>query len=150
MRYDPLTYWKQRSNITPYGVPKRVKDYIRDKIEDAETILDFGCGNGRLLPVFADKNVTGYDIVGRTPPYPTTDTLEGEYDAIIASKVFLHIPKNQIGETIEILKRMSSRIVVWDAKWQDAFHTFDHDFSKYGTMKDVQQWDNQLLFCYED
>lgn len=146
MSYNPKKYWKNRSNITPRDVPERVKAYITDKIKDAETILDFGCGNGRFAELFKGKDVVGYDIVDRSPPYPITDALEGNYDAIVATKVLLHI--SDISDTIERLKKISNTIIVWDAVGQDAPHVFDHDFSKYGTMKDVQQWDNELLFTY--
>lgn len=147
MSYKPKQYWKHRSNITPREVPKRVREYIANKISDADTILDFGCGNGRLSWLFKGKEVVGYDIVDRSPPYPVVDTLEGNYDAIIASKVLLHI--TDISDTIEKLKKISDRIIVWDAVGQDAPHVFDHDYSKYGNMKDVQQWDNEILFTYE-
>ena len=128
-------------------MPDVVKDYINKKITDCNTILDFGCGNGRLAALFDGKDVVGYDLVKRNPSYPMIDSLKGNYDAIVASKVLLHIP--DISIIIGRLQSMSRRIVVWDAVGQDAPHVFDHDFSKHGNMTDIIRWNNEILFTYE-
>jgi ubiquinone/menaquinone biosynthesis C-methylase UbiE len=42
-------------------------EFIRDYAKDGDKILDFGCGNGRLLELFPDKNIKyfGADISGK-------------------------------------------------------------------------------------
>lgn len=44
----------------------RSLDFIKQYVQDRDSILDFGCGNGRLIELFNDKNVNykGVDISG--------------------------------------------------------------------------------------
>ncbi|MEK7598237.1 MAG: methyltransferase domain-containing protein [Patescibacteria group bacterium] len=42
-------------------------EFIKDYVSGGESVLDYGCGNGRLLELFSEKNIdyTGLDISGK-------------------------------------------------------------------------------------
>lgn len=150
MSYTPQTYWEERTDLNSEPLPGYAADYITRHIEDADTLLDFGIGDGRMLPLYEGKGVKGYDIVERLEGVEYLSALEGEFDVAIASKVFLHVPPADIGRTIVDLKAVSDKIVVYDTTGPcGAAHNFKHDFSEFGEMKDVETWGKDLLFCYE-
>jgi len=71
MIYDPIEYWNNRIqahgtiNTTHTRISKIEYDFVSLYIQRYSKVLDFGCGDGKLFPVFEEKqcDVTGYDIV---------------------------------------------------------------------------------------
>lgn len=166
MSYNPKQYWQDRKDPnSQLEVPIQVEDYIYTRTE-GQTILDYGVGKGRMLYLYKGFSVTGLDFVDTyredclfEADYLNLDfkhvigdisDIKEQFDNVIVAKVLLHILPENIAGIIDSLKAIGDRVIVWDAVGQDAPHVFDHDFSKYGTMKDVQQWDNELLFIYEN
>lgn len=148
--YNPQTYWQGRTDPAPRDLPGYAADYITRHIEDADTLLDFGIGDGRMLPLYEGKGVKGYDIVERLEGVEYLSALEGEFDVAIASKVFLHVPPADIGRTIVDLKAVADKIVVYDTIGPcRAEHNFAHDFNQFGDMEDVEIHGHDLLFVYD-
>lgn len=149
MSYDPQAYWAARKNPAPEPLPGYAADYITRHIEGAETILDFGIGEGRLLPLYGDRAVTGCDIVFRDLPVPMIYYPYGDFDAVIASKVLLHIEPEQIEWYLYQLAQCGEKVVVYDTVGPcGAAHNFNHDFGSMVDMKDVVTRGKDLLFWY--
>lgn len=147
--YDPVTYWKERTDPTPRELPDYAKEYIQAHIKDAETILDYGIGEGRLLPLYGDREVTGYDIVPRDLDVPVISELKGYYDCVVASKVLLHVLPENIERVMKRLSDISNKAVVYDTIAEcKAPHNFNHDFESMAEMNDVIIKDKDLLFWY--
>ena len=105
-----------------YGHVSRLA-YFEEHLPEKGSILDFGCGTGVMttLPLLqAGHDVTGVDLDPASIDYgreraaamgldplalvcADLRTLEGRYDAIIATEVFEHIPSPQLEELLELL-----------------------------------------------
>lgn len=110
------------------------------------SVLDAGCGNGRLIEAFKDKQVkyTGFDsninlINLAKKNYPDNiffvhdilNKIDGteKYDFIFSIAVILHIPSQKL--RVEVLKNLASKlksdgrliISVWDFYNQDKFYS---------------------------
>lgn len=67
-KYDEIRYWNQRKN--PNSALKEETDYhiafVKNHISGCHSVLDVGCGVGRIFPAFEDVDeVTGFDISSR-------------------------------------------------------------------------------------
>lgn len=102
-------------------------------------VLDFGCGVGRNLYAMPKTwEVTGYDndnMLVRVPDFfaaqggrSTSDfTLTSDWDAVkskefdvvLASLVFQHVPINALEVYLQDLQKMSPLLVIWGRCWND-------------------------------
>lgn len=147
-------FWTSRK-VPSEGISPELEKYIKKHIKGAKTVLDFGVGTGRLLPLFKGKKVYGYDIVDRGVKgiefIDKIDSIMVPFiDVVVVSKVFLHIPPEQLDNTMWALLMISDKIIVYDThKKMTASHCFNHDFEKYGKMNDVQKIGDNLFFFYD-
>lgn len=121
-------------------------EFIRDYAQDGDNILDFGCGNGRLLEILAGKNLdyTGVDVSqklielakGKYPGEKTkfqkiagSESLpfpDNYFNAVYAVAVFHHLPSAELREfwakELWRVLRPGGRMVVtvWDL-WQPKY-----------------------------
>lgn len=90
---------------------ERLLPYIQPLIQDskAQRILDFGCGKGALgkLLVELGCNVTLYDPY--VPEFSNRPT--GDFDLILCTDVFEHIPKSEIDAVLGSLALLSDKVV---------------------------------------
>jgi SAM-dependent methyltransferase len=89
-----------------------------------ETVLDFGCGYGRLCKAFQPKHYTGIDLnpqaiqeaQNRYPDYFFKEIeLDSEYDnvdIILAYTVFLHLDDDIIGSILQRLRKACKKYLI--------------------------------------
>ena len=94
--------------------------------KDPISILELGCGNGKLCKFLSDMNfeVTGLDIVDclyDRSGYKfikedlTTDSMRfnyGEFDYCISFDVLEHLPEEYIADVLEDMARISSNVIL--------------------------------------
>ena len=90
-------------------MPRYLFDFIID--QNPQTILDFGCGKGRLIETlkmqFPDKNITGYDPANAEFDCVIDDKV---YDLIYSSDVLEHVEPEFIDQTLAYLSTKSKYI----------------------------------------
>jgi len=116
--------------------------FIKKYVKESEKVLDFGCGNGRLLELFDNKSIEykGVDIsekliesarqkygdrknVKFIKILPSTKFKNNQFNAIYSIAVFHHIPSEKLrSETAEELFKITNKngyiiITAWNL-WQ--------------------------------
>jgi ubiquinone/menaquinone biosynthesis C-methylase UbiE len=129
-------------------------EFIADYVKKGDKILDFGCGNGRLLEILNDKKIdyTGADISGELIKLAkqkykgknvefikitSSDSLsfsDNYFNVAVSIAVFHHFPESYAQEMAKELYRilgMGGKIVVtvWNLE-QERFQKFIKDKSK--------------------
>ena len=120
-------------------------EYIKDYAKDGDSVLDYGCGNGRLLELFEDRNIkyTGADTSGKLIEFarkkyknrefvklnPSQEIIpfsDEYFNSIYSIAVFHHIPDREFRlkmakELFRVLKK-DGRIIVtaWNL-WQSRY-----------------------------
>lgn len=149
-------YWDHRAQLIDdtwgqddhdYGIIWNVLSEVNPK-----TLLDIGCGGGRLFPVFARfgvHEIVGQDIARQSleiarKKYPSTrvkitsSPISGlnygldYFDLIISNRVLQHIPDNEIEGMIQAVARMGKHFYVNEMTDSDdvskTFYMFKHDY----------------------
>lgn len=138
MSYDELTYWRGRPNPTSEDeiYLQSNLDFLTRNINPGETVLEFGPGIGRTLPIytlvpvksvhFCDISNVYYDRLLQACmmfniPFSGFDLLNHvgslyypskEFDVVIASQVLLHQRPINIIPVMSELARVGKRVVV--------------------------------------
>lgn len=90
-------------------------EFIGDYVSDGDKVLDYGCGNGRLLELFKDKNIqyTGADVSRKLIEFarkkyenqeflkldPSQESLpfsDDYFNSVYSIAVFHHIPSQEM------------------------------------------------------
>jgi hypothetical protein len=111
---------------------------------DAATVLDYGCGQSRLLsmidvmyPVWYDPSVDGRDVK------PT-----GKVDLVICTDVLEHIPEDELGEFLTDVFSYSNR-VIFTISIRPAYKVLPNGVNAHCTVKSEQWW-MELLSKYSE
>lgn len=154
MTYEAVAYWRERGldylekfQHERYAEQEQVLfDYLRGL--DFETVLEVGCGFGRIGSRLNAASYTGIDLSptmlkaarDRIPDGNLIETsLEDfkpntKYDLVLAVEVLMHIPPDGIAKAVRKLDRMSARHIVtldWTTplpRMKTAEHNFLHDY----------------------
>ena len=95
---------------TPFGkrakFPKHLEKFIKEK--QPRSILDFGCGKGRLIKTIKDA-YPNIDVLGYDPANPdfNKDIDDIQIDMIISSDVLEHVEPEYIDNTLKFLQTKS-------------------------------------------
>lgn len=136
MSYDPVTYWRQRGptyerNLRP-GLQDEQETVLLPLLAalDFRTVLDVGCGYGRLAEKLAeirpDMVYTGVDVspdllAAARARHPQGEYIESsiadfsprrKWDLVLCVQVLMHIPPTDVGAVTEKLLRAARKYVV--------------------------------------
>lgn len=119
----PAEYWRSNKTLLHTTPPGELFPEVGlyDKLTAAckGSVFEFGCGYGRLAPAFHPSAYIGYDINPtalaaarkNAPAHLFTDMEWPDADTVLAHTVLLHIPDDQIQETLDRMKAYK-RIVI--------------------------------------
>jgi SAM-dependent methyltransferase len=97
-------------NTTPFGKRGKIPDYLKQFIKEKKpgSILDFGCGKGRLMDTIKGS-YPAIEVYGYDPANPKYDIdLENtKVDMVISSDVLEHIEPEFIIQTLSDLRNKS-------------------------------------------
>lgn len=176
----PVSFWEnvaERHSVI-YGLSKHDFGVIGNLVEkiNAKKVLDFGCGSGRLFPLYLQKNVeeiVGIDISPKTlkiahERYPSDkiktfsksvfeiDFPEKYFDFVNCTRVLQHMKEGEIDEVISRLCFLSNNIYVNEMSDSDLrtiyyIHKYDYPslFIKHGYIVDeTGMIDDQKHFLF--
>jgi 2-polyprenyl-3-methyl-5-hydroxy-6-metoxy-1,4-benzoquinol methylase len=125
-------------------------DVIRKVIDlrEPESLLDFGCGSGRLIPIYLEKNIHNiycYDVSDKALSLSKSRYTYGSiyylkeyreisdcgivFDLTISNRVLQHIPPNEISVTLKQLCEVSRCIYINETlKSAHNYFVFVHDY----------------------
>lgn len=145
-------YWNIRAEKLHRSYGEYTHDFeILSDLMDAdfpESLLDFGCGSGRLIPLYLDRgipNIHCYDISedaialarshvpGHAIRFITSleELANGGvyYDLIVCTRVLQHIPVHEIKRVLDLISRLGRRIYLNEATRSISNHfVFAHDY----------------------
>jgi acetyltransferase-like isoleucine patch superfamily enzyme len=158
-------YWEFRTADLhrTASAPEAESCLIRDLIDryHIESVLDVGCGTGRLFPVYSQagvQRVLGIDIAARAlaiakrlhPDFVTSHTraerLETPepFDAVIINRVLQHIDPLDLPDALDRISQAASKIIYVNeiseserADLRGAHYMFEHD---YVSMMSARGW----------
>ena len=102
---------------------KTEKRMIKKFLHGDKKILDFGCGSGNFCTIFSPKNYLGADIDNRCIKYAKKKypkysfkhykkelpAKDNEFDYVLSSGVFHHIPKKHVDFCLKEIRRVAKR-----------------------------------------
>lgn len=161
MSYDPLTYWNEAGKTYAARFDsgryveqeKAIAAYLASL--DFDTVLDVGCGFGRMRDLTGSASHVGIDIAptmiaAARKRYPgakfVKTTLsayktDDKYDLVLAVEFLMHVPPAQVKAAVTKLLSLSAKHVV-AVDWTEpvsrptAPHNFLHDYRRlFGRRK---------------
>jgi len=165
-----MTNWKDykingrnfKDLIHPSGIDK--DKYNQSGKRDAEIIknacnfggnkkiLEYGCGNGRILKHLSNYNIYGVDLVddflndaknnGIKNLYNINDSFDEKFDIIYSYTVFIHLSDN---DTINALKYIYDKLKN-NGKAYLQIPLYEKQTNHKGNFIDVRSWETNNLF----
>lgn len=134
LNYDPEKYWETRARSWNAIQEDEVfdKDVVTKELKklNPKSVLDIGCGNGNwaktIKEELGDVDYLGIDISKKMVSYAQkrnpemnfkhmdvreVGALGKKYDLIFAYTCFLHVPKEDMKETVKQLKKVGKQIL---------------------------------------
>ena len=105
-----------------------------------KTILDFGCGQSKLIDMLPCEKRYRYDPAVKQ--YEHLPALR-EFDLIICIDVLEHIPEDKIEQTLRLIYYMSLN-VIFDIGIKPATHLLPNGENAHCTVKPVEWWMEKL------
>jgi cyclopropane fatty-acyl-phospholipid synthase-like methyltransferase len=154
--YDYHSKHKDRQGMVGWLAPdSQIRNYahILPELREGESILDFGCGVGDLVP-FIRSNIDDFDYTGvdinekfigeASRTYPAYDfrhidspsEIRGRFDLVVAIGVFTwYITKKDFQATVRRLYQIAGRSVVITCihsigaphSWRDTYRGYDQE-----------------------
>jgi|1_EtaG_2_1085319.scaffolds.fasta_scaffold00409_15 2-polyprenyl-3-methyl-5-hydroxy-6-metoxy-1,4-benzoquinol methylase len=153
--YDPVKYWSKRTNPNRYDTLQTWDlKVLKPLCNEAQTILDYGSGNGRTFSLYKGKDVTCFDITDihldvlklksdintlSSFVFIKDKPLEGKFDIGILNKVLLHEENPEY--IIETVSNVCDKVFISTGINCDSGHCFDHDYKKLLKDYDIMEWD---------
>ena len=130
-------YDKHHNNLESLGYVKMFEDLVSEFVDslhvEVETALDFGCGEGEVLPIVLERNDIScdrYDLFY----FPKKIYEDKKYDLIVSTEVFEHL-ENPLRMFKKLLLHVEDEGYLL---LMTAFHPNDDDkFLKWWYIRDI-------------
>ncbi len=110
-------------------------------IENATSVLDYGCGPGRGLSKFLDVSVVDYD-----PGVPGIDTPpETKFDIVVANHVLENVEQVYIDDVLEHLYKLTRKVLFFSVSCNPSKKKFADGEDVPRFARDAGWWRAQLL-----
>jgi len=151
-KYNPEEYWENRAVLWSlqaddnYSLPKKDENVIKKWIKELEfeTVLDIGCGNGRMVEWFKDKQYVGVDISKKLidiskERFPEQDfrvqkveELGNErFDLVFSYTTLEHITEDTWEDAVKALKKCGRQaLIIEPADFESRGYCHSHDYEK--------------------
>lgn len=161
MSYDYKDYWGHATYTAGFN-----PDWIGiiQKHLAPGSVLDVGCGTGRFVDAFKDREYVGMDIspdnINQARQnysgkfFMVADLVEKEMnpgvDNVFTWTVLEHIPPELIGGVIEKLKTWGKNVLIIEpiGSGPTAEHCFLHDYEKMG-FKQIEDLESVKMFQWQ-
>tara|TARA_R100001530_G_scaffold13251_3_gene12272 strand:+ start:7765 stop:9951 length:2187 start_codon:yes stop_codon:yes gene_type:complete len=154
VKYDPKEYWENRADTwieqsdANYSLPEKDEKIIKKWLKDIEfdSVLDIGCGSGRMVEWFERKNYTGIDISEKLCSYASKTypdkafyckkvedigELGNDHDLIFSYTTLEHITKETWQKAVEAIKRHGKiALIIEPVEFESIAHCHTHDYEK--------------------
>jgi SAM-dependent methyltransferase len=146
--YKSKEYWNTRKKPNKYN---HIMQYealeVLPFVKDVKSVLDFGCGIGRTMPLYIDKDVTGLDFssiykdrIDKKVNHIIHDVhdsdlpfTEDHFDCGVLIKVLLHANTKEAERIISEVGRVCKKVLIISYNGTSkglAPHVFKHDYKK--------------------
>ncbi|MGI8927362.1 MAG: class I SAM-dependent methyltransferase [Tepidiformaceae bacterium] len=139
------------------------------RAHQAESVLDLGCGSGRLFPVYegaALREVLGVDIAARAlslaaklhPTIPTLRSraedlpLDRPFDLIVVHRVLQHLPPQTLPAVLDRVCRIARKAIYINeigasdhANLSGARYMFEHDYASLFSARGWERAESGLV-----
>ena len=154
MSYNPESYWAKRENPNKYNT---LQDWdiniLKPLCDKADSILDFGSGNGRTFELYKGKDVVAYDIVDKHVDVLRAKAKEHDlnmfkfiqgdidyhFDLGVINKVLLHEPNPEW--IVNYVATKCDTVFISTGVNMVAEHCFNHDYEDLLRQYDIKSWD---------
>ena len=155
MRYNSFDYWNSRPTPNQYNdIKEEEVNTIPEFIQDAKTVLDFGCGIGRTFKFYKGCEVTGFDFSSKYRASAIEHAKEldlnythivqnihkqpfnfkSKFDKGILVKVLLHANEEEANTIIKEMGRVCKEVMIIafysEEQQLTASHCFNHSYKE--------------------
>jgi len=169
-KYDEKRYWEKRS--TQWSFQSDVDQVEVKKLKKIiaglkfNSVLDVGCGSGRFVPYFKDKEYAGFDIseklvnicrekysdklfVVSSVEDITLKKLNGElFDLVFCYTCLEHVTEENFPKAVEALKNSGKQLLLIEPKEVSGIgdYCIYHDYEKAFNVQ--KKWSMGDKYCY--
>ena len=127
-----------------FGTRVSSAEYIRDlsiRI-DCESVLDYGCGKGRLVEKLRSRGITteGYDPA--VPPWDTPPKTAA--DLVICTDVLEHIPEDELPVTLTAILEVARKAVLLGIVVIQGDRLLPDGQAAHITVKPLEWWGKKI------
>ena len=151
VQYDPKRYWENRAedwivqSDSDYSLTDKDQKTIKNWLSDINfvSVLDAGCGSGRMVDWFDSKKYLGIDISPKLiteakKRFPDkkfkvekVEDLKGKVDLIFSYTTLEHILPADLPKAVEAMKRCGKRaLIIEPTNFDSLAHCHAHDYEK--------------------
>ena len=137
------------SSYGPSNSARRDKKDIIDFFNkhSCKTVLDFGCGKGKLIEVL---NNSGFECKGYDPALPQFETFPSEsFDAVVCTDVLEHLDET-LNDELKLILSVSPKCIYFNVAFDKARMLPDGKTPRHSLMKPPAWWLEKLQEFYSD